>query len=363
MGKTVLENNEKEASYVPPILDIMINEWQNGAEIGESCRVAELEKYFSWKRGFINCWTGFGNNGKTQMFFFLALLQAVYDKKKVCIWSPEMMSSHRTWEEVGGKKKAKVRVSANDIYNELIWMMTGSTPYQHISDRYKVPKIGMPEYMKAKEFIEEHFFVLYPKDRTHTGIINSFRQYYEMEGIDIFLADPFKAFKQSNDERTDLMLNEYFIEAKEFSIETHSSFNYIAHPKNLSDVREKGKNGQKGAFKVVDQFMISGGAAWDNNMDGIYSIYRPERHLDLSDPKVHFWNLKQRKQELVGSTGVCEGIVFDPVKRKYYFNNVCPMDGSVREGYMKNEDQSRRVVVDLFSRAINKEFNPNDKPF
>ncbi len=352
-----------EASYVPPIMDIMVNEWEKGAEIGESCRVAELEKFFSWKRGFVNCWTGFGNNGKSQMFFFLSLLQAIYDKKKICIWSPEMMSSHRSFKEVDGKKKAIVRVSANDIYNELVWMMTGQTPYDHISKRHRIPKIGLLEYQAAIAFIEEHFFVVYPKDRTHTGILNTFRYYYEKEGIDIFLADPFKAFKNGNEDRMDLMLNEYFIEAKEFAIETHSTFNYIAHPKNLSDVREKGKNGQKGAFKVVDQFMISGGAAWDNNMDGIYSIYRPERHLDLSDPKVHFWNLKQRKQELVGTTGVCENIVFDPVKRKYYFNNVCPMDGSVREGFMKNDEQAQRPVVDLFSRATAKDVDKDKSPF
>jgi hypothetical protein len=240
------------------------------------------------------------------------------------------MSSHQLVNTVAGVKHVKVKVTANDIYNDLIWMLTGVTPYEHISKKYKVPKLTMDEYVKAIAFVEKHFYVVYPKDRTHTGIMNCFRWYYEKFGAKIFLADPFKALKVDSGERTDLMMNEFFGESKEFAIQTHSSMNYIAHPKNISEVREKGKNGEKGAYKVCDQYMLAGGQAWDNNMDGIYSIYRPERHLDMTDPKMHFINLKQRKEELVGHRGEYRKIEFERLTRKYYFDGVYPKDGSMK---------------------------------
>jgi hypothetical protein len=170
--------------------------------------------------------------------------------------------------------------------------------------------------------------VINPADRRYSNVIDEIEFYIDKFETDIVLVDPFKSIINDigmGDSR-DLALNELFINTKMLTQRKNINFNWIAHPKSFSDVKEK-----DGRFKVVTQFLVSGGAAWDNNMDGQYSVYRPQRHVSPSDPNVHFWNLKQRQSELVGvSRGVYESIIFDVRQKRYFFNGVCPIDGSTR---------------------------------
>jgi hypothetical protein len=146
-------------------------------------------------------------------------------------------------------------------------------------------------------------------------------------------------------------LDEMFMQTKEFSIQTHSTFNFIAHPRSQHDPKEK-----NGSFKVITQHMLAGGAAFDNNMDGIYSIDRPGSHLNPNDPQVSFYNLKQRKAHLVAKRGVCDTIRFDFLKNRYYFSDICPIDGSVAKGKETSVQQEIKPLHD-----VNKQ--PDAMPF
>jgi twinkle protein len=271
----------------------------------------------------LNGWYGWANDGKGTLFDYLALMKARYDGWKFCMFKPEDLGSYRS--------NKKIVVTANDIYNNLVWTYTGITPYKHFAEKYKMPQLKQDEYIDAIEFVEKHFIIINPKDVSHKNILETFTFYYEKYGIDVFLIDPFRCIHIVSDaKQTDERMNHLFYDCKYFSLETNTSFNFIAHPKSMRDVRVSNKPGSP--FKLVTQEMISGGAAWDNAMDGEYSIYRPERHLLSSNPKVHFHNLKQRKAELVGANrGHYEHIEFDFKTKRYYFDRVCPITGQLKE--------------------------------
>lgn len=311
--------------YIPPDFALMVNEWKNGADKGMPSRVEALNDVFAWKTGFINGWYGYANDGKSTFFDYMAVLAAHFDGQKFCMFRQEDMNSYQTSEGV--------KVNGNDIYNNLIWVKTGKTPYRHIHEKYQIPLLTLQEYADAEEWVREHFFIVFSKDRRHQFILDRFAHMHAKFKINHFLIDPFKSLilRSGKGLRSDEILNAEFIDGKQFALETKTSLNYIAHPKSMEDVKVSKK--EDAPFKVVTQFHVAGGAAWDNNMDSQFSIYRPERHMNAADPKVHFYNLKQRKAELVGvKRGVFKNIEFDWTTKGYFFDGVNPLTGKRKEG-------------------------------
>lgn len=308
-----------KSDYYPIDIDGMFRDWKTGGTVGESSRIGELDNVFKWKKGMQNAFYGWSNDGKSTYFDFKAVTKSKIDGWKWCFMKQEDMTNTIY--------QGKVKKSANNIHNNLIWTLTGKCPDPLIAKRMGIDQIKKEELMEAVAFIDEHFFVIDPKDRRVEAVFEYLRFMHQKYKFDGVLIDPFKSLILSESSRTDKMMDEIFIAAKEFALQSNIVFNWIAHPKSIQDVKV-GKD-PTSAFKVVTQFMISGGAAWDNNMDGQYSIYRPERHLNPADPKVHFWNLKQRHAELVGcKRGSYEHIKFDETTRRYYFAGICPIDGS-----------------------------------
>lgn len=314
-----VEPQIESSFYVPLDMAAIINEADNYVQSGESSRVDALKDVFAWMRGFVNGWYGWPNDGKGTMFDFLALLKAKYDGCKICAFKPEDMDT----VVVGGKATIK----ANRIYKNLAWSLTGKTWNKGFAERRGVTAMTYDEEMDALKFIKKHFFVIYPHDRKYKSMLDNCLFMYEKFGIDIFLWDPFNEVELPNNERGDERLVAVFRDVKKFAMETNTSFNIVSHAKSMMDVKEK-EGPKKGQFKVVTQFMQLGGAAWDIKMDGQFSIHRPYRHDNPRDPRVHFYNLKQKQSEVVGvERGVCEDVVFDPNQKGYYFDGINPMSG------------------------------------
>lgn len=314
------------SSYVPLDLAASVKEWDEGVQGGESCRIEALKDRFAWMRGFINGWYGWANDGKSEMRGFLKVLKAKVDGWKFAVFAPEDMDTIL----VGGKPQIK----ANRIYKNLAWTLTGKTWNKNFSNKYFIPQMTLEEEMEALNFIQDHIYVIYPRDRQYKRILDEFKFLYEKFGIDGFEIDPFSGVLVPDMERADVSLSNCFFEIKEFALQTNTVFDIISHPKSVHDHKEK-----DGRFKVVNQFMILGGSAWDMKMDGQFSIYRPERHLDPSNPKVHFHNLKQKQAQIVGvERGVTENIEFIFTKKQYWFDGVNPMTGEVRHKPAKPEE-------------------------
>lgn len=314
----IRESKIKTRSYVGIDLAATVNQHGNTVQGGETCRVDELKNVFAWMRGFVNAWYGWSNDGKGTFFDYMAVLKAKVDGWKFCMYKQEDMDT----QIISGKPK----IVADRIYKNLAWSLTGKTWNKTFADRNPGAKLmTLAEEVEALEFITKHFFIVYPQDRRYKNILDEFKFQHDKNGIDAFLIDPFNAIELPQNERGDERLMKTFFDMKEFAMNTNSVFNIINHARSMNDVKEK-----DGKYKVVNQFMQLGGSAWDIKMDGQYSIYRPERHIDPKDPKVHFYNLKQRQSEIVGvERGEYEKIIFDRNKKQYFFNGVNPMDGSV----------------------------------
>jgi hypothetical protein len=311
-------------SYLAPDTALLMAEFDEGKEIGEPCGIAEIDKIFSWKRGFLNVFTGWANSGKSTMMLFLMLMRSLKYGTKWNLWSPEMISSKRDGN--------KVYITANDIYDELVHTLTGKIPYKHWEAKYGKKQMPLDEYMAALEIIREYFFVMNPKDRGYKNIIDNHRYFHEYHGCEGFLDDPFKnLILDYSLGRDDRILEATFAEFEEFALETHSFMNFVAHPKSMTEVKERPKGNAPAPYKVVTQFMLIGGSAWDNSMDGIFSIYRQNAHLDPQDPWVTFITLKQRKQQLTHRKGEYDKIEFDFFTNRFYFGGVCPIDGSIKD--------------------------------
>jgi hypothetical protein len=319
-----LDKNFK-SSFVPLDIAASVNEHSEGVQGGESCGIDALKDVFAWMRGTINGWYGYSNDGKTQFRDFIKVLKSKRDGWKWCLFRPEDMDT------VMVNKKPQIK--ANRIYHDLAWVLTGKTYSKEFAKRYFIPQMTLDEMHTALEFIEEHFFVIYPKDRRYQNLIDEKRFIYEKYGVDGFETDPISGLILPEKERGDERLAAFLFDEKQFALETNTVNDFVNHPKSM-DVKEK-----DGRFKVVTQFMVLGGSMNDAKMDGQYSIYRPERHLNPSDPKVHFWNLKQKNAQIVGAQrGVYEKIQFSFTKRQYYFDGINPISGEDRNA--KKAEQS-----------------------
>lgn len=333
-----MDKIDKESAYIPFDLAIGLREWNLGAEVGISSRAYELDKVLKHKKGMINGWYGWPNDGKGTFYDWMAVMSAMFEKPgwKFCMFKPEDMSAHRL--------DGQVHINAVDILHNLMWTYTGKTPYKHIKEKYNVQQLTKDEYLEAHEWISEHFYIIYPRDRKYKNVFDKFKEMYEKYGIDRFLIDPFRGLILEGKDR-EAAMNQLFFDAKEFALGTNTIVDFIAHPKSQNEVKVSKK--EDAAYRVVDQWMISGGAAWDNAMDSQYSIYRPERHLDPTDPKVHFINLKQRKAEIVGAgRGTYSKIVFDFLEKRYYLDGQCPITGKLKNGRHTAEAQG-----DIFAPA------------
>lgn len=313
------QQDKRYKSYCPPSDVRMKKEYEGGLQIGEtSCINNDFDNVYSWMRTHVNSFYGWSKDGKSLMTEFLSIVKAKKSGWKTCMFKQEDMGSFF--------ENGKAQVTADRIYAKLVWMYTGITPFEHFAKKNNTPLLPWEKYQEVMQWIKDHFFIVYPTDRKYRNILDEFLFFYETFGIDHFVIDPWNTVGLDNIDRGDERLVQAFVHAKEFVLKTNSVMSIVNHPGSRHEVKEK-----NGAYKVVSQFMQLGGSAWDIKMDGQFSCHRPFRHKVANDPRVHFYNLNQRDSEIVGAERGCyEKIEFDRKRRQYYFDGLCPIDGSFK---------------------------------
>lgn len=330
---------DDKSGVIPNNEYVLMAEYHDGQQSGSPCMIEPMTKNFSWKKNFQNCWTGYPNDGKSTFVLFLMVIKSLVDGWKWCIWSPEMISSQRI--------NGRIIVNANDLINEIVWMVTGLTPYKHIEEKYlDTKRIVLETYQEAYKWVFKHFVFLNPSDKTPEGLIEIFYILHDKYNFDGFLIDPFKNIKQNSNDRYDIWLESVFAQFKNMANDTYTSMNWVAHPKaNVTRV-------VNGVLQPCTQYMLSGGAAWDNSMDGIYSVFRPNTLSNPRDTGVEFMNLKQRKQELVAERGVVDSVNFNIRTRRYEFKGIDPIDSLI----------DQKIIQYNFLKKKPKYVDPPDVP-
>jgi twinkle protein len=256
--------------YLEDIFQSMLDNFRKGIQLAPSTRFPIIDDFFRWKKGDINLFSGYANYGKTTFLMQLMLIKSMYDGWKWAIFSPE-------------------NYPANDFYDDIVEMYTGKW----------LTKMTEEEYTIACDFINKHFFYVYP-DNEHdiNSIHEKFRYLVLKKGIDGVMIDPFNQLDKSQKpyERDDQYLSEVLKEIKRFALLNAVCYNIVTHPKN--PIYEKGK-----ALPPVGMYDLAGGAMWGNKSDQIIIYHRPLFHNDKNSPEVEIHVIKTKRKRTGGQNG------------------------------------------------------------
>lgn len=256
--------------YVEDIFNSMLENFRRGIELAPTTRFGEMDTYFRWKKGEVNLFVGYGNHGKSFFVLQLMLTKSIYDGWKWAIFSPE-------------------NYPANDFFDDLVEMYVGKW----------LDNMSEGEYTGALNFLNRHFFYVYPDDSHDLHSIHEkFRYLVLKKGIDGVLVDPWNQLDhlQKPYQRDDQYLSEALKDVTRFCLLNALSYNIIAHPKNPTYNQDK-------SLPVVDMYDIAGGAMWGNKVFNIVSYYRPNFHSNKSDPAVDVYIQKIKRKRTGGQHG------------------------------------------------------------
>ena len=285
--------------FVEDIIDDLWRSYWTKERMGTSTGIPKLDEAFVWKLAEVNCFYGYGNQGKTTMFNFLMVCKAFVHKWKFAIFCPE-------------------NYPATDFYNSLIEIYIGCKIHP-IDDRYKMTE---EEYKKGIDFIKDHFFFVYPENEHDLENIHSkFKYLILKKGVNAVVVDPFNQLDKSQKpfQRDDQYLSEVFSQIKRFTLSHQISYNIIAHPNKPTNFdRDK-------PLPLPSYYDLNGGAMWANKMDNMFLFYKPYPN----QPQFEFHVGKNKKVQTGGGR---QGDVIHGIYRwednRFYIDNQNPLTDS-----------------------------------
>lgn len=331
-----------------PTWQRMEHAYHHGLAKGETCHIEALDPHFKWMPGYLNVWTGWMNEGKTEWVYQLLLLRAVLAGKKSAIYSPENMPEEH-------------------IYNQLIHSLTGQNP-----DRDWRNCLPMERYKRARDFVREHFVVVHPgrgQGRTPADLLRYFETAVAKCGVSQCLLDPWN--KADHAALGSMGGYEPYLvhtlgQLTDWSIDTGQSLTITAHPRQLPDM----KHGQ--ARPIPDSSHIAGGQTWENMAHIVATYYRPWKHLGKdhsSFSEVAIYVHKVKSAKLVGIRGsIGDGsenpdtrITYQWETGRYYLNGKSPLDcRAAEECYLSDEEL--RTYADRRAAAAPAQATPDYQP-
>ena len=285
----------------------MLDGFHNGQERGTTTHIPAIDKAWTWRSGEVNIWTGYQNEGKSIFLNQLATLKAALDGWRFGVFSPENMP-------------------ITDFFNDIVEMYMGKS-----SDPFYRHQMDINEYEQAMDFVQKHFFVIYPKkDFQLSTLFERAKYLVRTKGINSLIIDPYNTVhhRMKSGEREDLYISRFMSELKRFALDYSVSVNLVAHQVTPS-------KDESGRYYKPDVNRIKGGGTFADKADNVMFIWRPDRGLDYSSTNVTFGSQKIKKQKLVGTPQEVDGIDFDVKEQRHYFSGVTPftkVDEKRREG-------------------------------
>jgi twinkle protein len=274
----------------------MLDGFHNGQVRGTTTHIPSVDKAWTWRSGEVNIWTGYQNEGKSIFINQLATLKAALDGWRFGVFSPENMP-------------------ITDFFNDIVEMYIGKS-----SDPYFRHQMNINEYEEAMDFVQKHFFIIYPKKDFRLPTLFERAEYLvRTKGINSLIIDPYNTVhhRMKAGEREDLYISRFMSELKRFALDHSVSVNLVAH--QVTPMKD-----EQGRYYKPDVNRIKGGGTFADKADNVMFIWRPDRGLDYSSTNVTFGSQKIKKQKLVGTPQEVCNIEFDVKEQRYYFNGVTP---------------------------------------
>lgn len=284
--------------YGKEMLDDALNLFENGYPSLSGIGVTQIDELFKMRRGELTILTGYGNAGKTQFLNWMLVIRALLYDEKFCMFSPEAYPAY-------------------NFYNKLIEILLGGICVGNKSGR-----ITKDNYIKAFNFISEHFFYVYPQKTSPSPeyIFERAGKLLIKEQIDGIIIDPFN--QMDNDLKTSMGMRDKYLEkflsdAKRKALVNNIYTIIVAHPKNPSKDKE-GKHAKPTGYDISD------GAMWMNKADNILIYHRPKYHEDKKSPESEISTYKIKEQPTVGTIGEVT-MIYDLFSRRYIINGHDPI--------------------------------------
>jgi twinkle protein len=180
------------------------------------------------------------------------------------------------------------------------------------------------EYLEAMNFIDKHFFMIYPEaDFKLETIFEKALFLVRKEGIDHLIIDPYNTVEHLmvGGEREELYISRFMARLKRFAVDNNISVHLVAHQNTPRQNKEDGGR----SFKPMLS-NIKGGGVFAQKADNVCYIWRPNRLLDFRDPEVIFGSQKIKKQKLVARPMDIDNITFEFSENRYYFGDECAFE-------------------------------------
>jgi twinkle protein len=277
------------------IVDEMLYGFKNGKERGSTTHIPRVDEAWTWRKTDLNIWTGYQNEGKSLFMEQLMTLKSYFEGWKHSLFTPE-------------------NIPATDFFDNIIEMLVGKSCDPYYSNNLMTES----EYRAGIEFVNEHFYLVYPEGEwTLENIIESFNEV--INEVDTVTIDPYnKIHHNLGGERGDVYVSNFMSTCKRYAVDKKVAFNLVAHQLTA-------RKDEKGRYIKPDLNYIKGGGAFADAADNVLYVWRPERALDFSSTEVMFGSQKIKKQKLVGIPSDITNINFRRKENRYTFDGVVAM--------------------------------------
>lgn len=241
--------------------------YEKGESLGKTTYINKLDRIWRWRDGCQYCFTGYPGSGKSALVNYLAILQAMNEKRKIGMYPPE---EYPVPSLISTLMRAYLEKNT-----------AGNFPNQCTKE----------EENEARQFIQDHFYFIDFEDiPRHADVMNCFYDLHEDEGCTMFVIDPFNStIEGSGDEMMSRHFKYALSSGNLFCRKTNAILVNVEHPKSP-------KQNNKGQIPRPSPFMLYGGSMWWNKMFGIASV-------EIEDDYVIFKTWKMKNQRLNGLPG------------------------------------------------------------
>ena len=279
----------KDLIYFKDVYGNLEERLKNGVNKGETTHFPLLDNHFRWMRREVTIITGFGNAGKSTIALQLMLMKSIFFNYKWAVFNPE-------------------NSPADFFYQDVAEMFAGK-PFD-----LKHPNCATDEEREtAKNFVNDHFFYIYPKDDSPTPdyVMKRFMEVIIKHKVDGVLIDPFNQLIHDRGGRDDHYLEVFLNKTKRFAQNQDIFFVICAHPNKPQH------SGSSKKYEEPTAYDLAGGAMWFNKSDNILCYNRPNFFIDPKDTWATFSSQKIKKQKLNGIPGKVN-FFFDRIKSRFF---------------------------------------------
>jgi twinkle protein len=263
------ENPNIKRITVEDKIEPLISYFKNGMPQGDKSGIEELDDIFSWRNGFVYCFTGYPGSGKSEILKWLSVLRVQLHGDKIMMYSPES-------DEI-------------EIIDDIARMYLGKNTNTIYPDQ-----CTDSEYMQALDWVQAHYeFIDFEQMPTVQTLLDTYTEAVD-RGFNFFVTDPFNYVAEgSSDDGQGVSryLKTALSHMKTFAKRNKVINVIVEHPRQP-------RPDNNGVIPTVNQFMINGGAMWNNKMDCIVGATR-----DWSTGMFTFETLKMKSQRYNGVPG------------------------------------------------------------